>query len=164
MKQVIGVALAIALLAGCAGTRNLSPEKAKRQAEMAQKVNEGLEKQQYTIEVSHVYPMRMQAKALSYGYYIKVSGDSIYSYLPYFGHAYRVPYGGGKALDFAEKMTEYTISKGKDGRMNIEIKVNNREDRYAYHLEVYDNGHAYIDVSADERDRIGFAGMMNVGR
>ena len=52
----------------------------------------------------------------------------------------------------------------KDGRMNIEIKVNNREDRYAYHLEVYDNGHAYIDVSADERDRIGFAGMMNVGR
>ena len=26
------------------------------------------------------------------------------------------------------------------------------------------NGHAYIDVSADERDRIGFAGMMNVGR
>ena len=57
-----------------------------------------------------------------------------------------------------------SITKGKDGRMNIEIKVNNREDRYAYHLEVYDNGHAYIDVSADERDRIGFAGMMNVGR
>ena len=26
MKQVIGVAVAIALLAGCAGTRNLSPE------------------------------------------------------------------------------------------------------------------------------------------
>ena len=85
MKQVIGVAVAIALLAGCAGTRNLSPEKAKMQAEMAQKVNEGLEKQQYTIEVSHVYPMRMQAKALSYGYYIKVSGDSIYSYCPISG-------------------------------------------------------------------------------
>ena len=140
--------MAIALLAGCAGTRNLSPEKAIRQAEMAQKVNEGLKKQRYTIEVNHVYPQRMHAKALSYGYYIKVSGDSLYSYLPY----------------FAEKMNDYTITKGKDGRMNIEIKVNNREDRYAYHLEVYDNGHAYIDVSADERDRIGFAGMMNVGR
>ena len=91
----------------------------------------------------------MHAKALSYGYYIKVSGDSLYSYLPYFGHAYRVPYGGGKGLDFAEKMTEYTITKGKGGRMNIDIKVDNREDRYTYHLEVYDNGRAFLDVSSD---------------
>lgn len=106
MKRMILAAIVIAVLAGCAGTQNLSPEKAKRQAETAQKVNEGLKKQRYTIEVNHVYPQRMHAKALSYGYYIKVSGDSLYSYLPYFGHAYRVPYGGGKGLDFAEKMAE----------------------------------------------------------
>ena len=143
MKRMILAAIVIALLAGCAGTQNLSPEKAKRQAEIAQKVNEGLKKQRYTIEVNHVYPQRMHAKALSYGYYMKVSGDSLYSYLPYFGHAYRVPYGGGKGLDFAEKMTEYTIT---------------------YHLEVYDNGRAFLDVSSDERDRIGFSGLMDVGR
>ena len=164
MKRMILAAIVIAVLAGCAGTQNLSPEKAKRQAETAQKVSEGLKKQRYTIEVNHVYPQRMHAKALSYGYYIKVSGDPLYSYLPYFGHAYRVPYGGGKGLDFAEKMTEYTITKGKGGRMNIDIKVDNREDRYTYHLEVYDNGRAFLDVSSDERDRIGFSGMMDVGR
>ena len=164
MKRMIWAVLAICLLAGCTATQNLSPEKAKQQAQTTHRVNEGLEKRQYTIDVNHVYPQRMQAKALTYGYYIKVSGDSIYSYLPYFGRAYRVPYGGGKGLDFVEKITDYATSKGKNGRTNIDIKVDNSEDRYTYHIEVYDNGRAFLDVSSDERDRIGFAGMMNVGK
>lgn len=103
MKKLIGALLALVLLVGCATNKNLSPEKAKRMAETTQKVNEALNKQLFTIEVNHVYPQRLPAKALSYGYYVRVTADSVYSCLPYFGHAYRVPYGGGQGLNFAEK-------------------------------------------------------------
>jgi hypothetical protein len=93
-----------------------------------------------------------------------VTADSVYSCLPYFGHAYRVPYGGGKGLNFAEKITDYVMQRGKDGKINIYFKVNNNEDRYDYRLEVFDNGRAFVDISSDERDRIGFAGMMDIGK
>ena len=142
MKKLIGALLALVLLVGCATNKNLSPEKAKRMAETTQKVNEALNKQLFTIEVNHVYPQRLPAKALSY----------------------RVPYGGGKGLNFAEKITDYVMQRGKDGKINIYFKVNNKEDRYDYRLEVFDNGRAFVDISSDERDRIGFAGMMDIGK
>lgn len=164
MKKLIGALLALVLLVGCATNKNLSPEKAKRMTETTQKVNEALNKQLFTIEVNHVYPQRLPAKALSYGYYVRVTADSVYSCLPYFGHAYRVPYGGGKGLNFAEKITDYVMQRGKDGKINIYFKVNNKEDRYDYRLEVFDNGRAFVDISSDERDRIGFAGMMDIGK
>ena len=153
MKKLIGALLALVLLVGCATNKNLSPEKAKRMAETTQKVNEALNKQLFTIEVNHVYPQRL-----------RVTADSVYSCLPYFGHAYRVPYGGGKGLNFAEKITDYVMQRGKDGKINIYFKVNNKEDRYDYRLEVFDNGRAFVDISSDERDRIGFAGMMDIGK
>lgn len=124
MKKLIGTLLALVLLVGCATNKNLSPEKAKRMAETTQKVNEALNKQLFTIEVNHVYPQRLPAKALSYGYYVRVTADSVYSCLPYFGHAYRVPYGGGTGLNFAEKITDYVMQRGKDGKINIYFKVN----------------------------------------
>ena len=56
------------------------------------------------------------------------------------------------------------MQRGKDGKINIYFKVNNKEDRYDYRLEVFDKGMALVDISSDERDPIGFAGMMDIGK
>ena len=44
--------------------------------------------------------MKGRSRALTSDYSIEIRNDSVFSYLPYFGVAYNVPYGGGKGLIF----------------------------------------------------------------
>ena len=43
--------------------------------------------------------MKGGSKHLTSDYSLEIRNDSVYSYLPYFGVAYNVPYGGGKGLN-----------------------------------------------------------------
>ena len=93
-------------------------------------------------------------------YSLTIIGDSINSYLPYFGRAWNVPYGGGKALNFTGHIREYYSTWVSDQQVRIAIIVENDEDLYQYDVEVFLNGSAYINVSCRNRQTIGFSGEM----
>ena len=102
------------------------------------------------------------ARNVTYGYSLEVRNDSLISYLPYFGRAYDVPYGGGKGLNFSARITSYQEHAGKKGQHKIEIGTENEEDKYLYHVEVFENGNATIDVMAQKRERISYSGVMSI--
>jgi hypothetical protein len=93
-------------------------------------------------------------------YSIKVSGDTLVSYLPFIGRAYNVPYGGGKGLDFTAKINEYHDIANAGGGHDIVINVANEEDVYFYTINVTTNGSAFISVSSRNRERISYTGEM----
>lgn len=162
MKHIV-VALIVALAcAGCASTRLSKDEKTVLKALKEQKVKEALANRAYTIDMDYMTPRYMPAKPLNYGYYLQISGDSIYSYLPYVGQAYNIPYDGGSALNFDAVMEQYAEQRSDKGGTNIEILVRNSEDTYVYQLFVFDNGAARLRVYARERDSITFDGKMEV--
>lgn len=148
--------LALVMLSGCA----TSEERAARMAEQKKKVVTALTERNYKISVDRMYPMKGSSRNVSYGYSVEVRNDSLISYLPYFGRAYSVPYGGGKGLNFSERIGSYKEFKEKDGRRNIEIGLKNEEDTYLYRIEVFDNGKSSIDVQSRQRDRISYSGDM----
>lgn len=160
MKKLFLLLPFVALLMVACATSQTPSEKAVKQAYMAQKVNEALDARRYTIDVNYVYPQRMSSRHLSYGYSLRISGDSIYSYLPFFGRAYSIPYGGGEGLHFSAPISKYVSKREKKDMTRVEITVETHEDSYFYQLEVYDNGQTTIDVHARERERIGFSGKM----
>ena len=84
------------------------------------------------------------------------------SYLPYFGRAYSVPYGGGKGLNFTAPISEYKAEKDNKGTTQITVIVNNEEDILTYFLSVFDNGRATIDVRAREREPISYSGDLSI--
>ena len=86
--------------------------------------------------------------------------DSLISYLPYFGEVYNVPYGGGKGLNFSERIDRYQESQKKNGSRHIEIGVKNDEDTYLYMIDVFSNGSSMISVQARQRQRISYTGAM----
>ena len=88
--------------------------------------------------------------------------DSLFSYLPYFGVAHRAPYGGGKGLVFDAPINKYEAKKDKKGRIKIELAVRNEEDSYTYHITLYSNGSANIDVQPNNKDQITFSGKLDV--
>ena len=150
--------MALVMLNGCA----TSEERAARAAEQKKKVATALMKRNYKIAVDRMYSMRGVSKSVSYGYSVEVRNDSLISYLPYFGRAYSVPYGGGKGLNFAERIGSYKEFQEKSGKRHIEIGLKNEEDTYLYTIVVFDNGKSSIDVQSRQRERISFSGDMIV--
>ena len=135
-------------------------EKAERQAKVAQAVEKALAERHYKVGVSMMFPSRGKAVNVSPDYSLEVKGDTLISYLPYYGRAYNVPYGGGKGLNFTAPISGYSSEKGRKGATLITIKVNNEEDILTYLLEIYDTGSTSIDVTSRERESIRYSGEM----
>ena len=152
--------VAAVLLGGCA----TSAERAAQKAEQVKKVAAALNERQYKIAIARMYPMKGPSKAVSYGYSVEVKNDSLFSYLPYFGRAYNVPYGGGKGLNFSAPIESYQEGMGKNGKRHIEIKLTNEEDTYLYTLEVFDNGSSTVSVMSRQREQISYSGDMEFDR
>ena len=147
---------AVVLLSGCA----TSEERAARAAELKKKVTTALRERNYKIMVDRMYTMRGSSKSVSYGYCVEVRNDSLISYLPYFGRAYNVPYGGGKGLNFSERIGRYNEFVEENGKRHIEIDLKNEEDTYLYTIDVFENGRSSIDVQSRQRERISYSGEM----
>ena len=146
------------MLQACGSTDGLT--KAEREAAVTRQVQEGLDTRHYTIAVDWMKPLGGMARHVSSNYELRVNGDEIDSYLPYVGEAYRLPYGGGKGLNFKGKIENYIITYPTSNRSHIEFTVTNDEDIYFFRIDVFNNGQSIIDIIARDRDAISFNGEM----
>ncbi len=146
------------LLSACGSTNGLT--KAEREALVTRQVQECLDTRHYTIAVDWMKPLGGFPRQVSSNYDLTVNGDEIDCYLPYIGEAYHLPYGGGKGLSFKGKIENYSINYPTSNRSHIEFTVVNDEDSYLYRIDVFNNGKAYIEITARDRDAISFDGEM----
>lgn len=153
------LALSAMPLAGCAALSRTPEEQAADEARIEQIVAQRLEARKYQVSVHFMRPARASARAVDTSYGITVNGTHLVSYLPYFGVAYNVPYGGGKGLNFESEIDEYVESARRDRRI-IEFTTHNDEDIYLYHLEVFPNGNADLRVRSRNREQIDFQGNL----
>lgn len=137
-----------------------SRQEKKEQKELA--IREAIDSNHYKINVDRMLPMRGNGKLLTSDYSVEIRNDSVFSYLPYFGVAYSVPYGGGKGLIFNEPLTEYSAEYHKKGKVKVNFKVRNDEDSYTYNMTIYPNGSTSIQVQSINRQPISFQGNMEI--
>lgn len=140
--------------------RNLTRSEKKARTERA--VKRAIDSRTYKINVNRMQPMRGSSRTLTTDYSVKVRNDSVHSYLPYFGVAYNIPYGGGKGLVFSEPITEYKTEKLKKGRTRIEFKTRSEGYEYQYSLTVYPNGSTTIHVQPSNRQAISYTGEVDI--
>ena len=154
LLSILTFLLLMVVLGGCAS----SEERAAQKAEFSRKVKAALDKRAYKISINRMFPMQGASRSVSYGYSVTVKNDSLFSYLPYFGRAYDVPYGGGKGLSFDAPIGHYHEIQSNNGSRQIDIELKNEEDNYTYHITVFDNGSSSIEVQARKRERISYSG------
>ena len=152
------VLMMMVLLSSCGSTNSLT--KAEREAAMAQQVQDALDARHYTIAVDWMKPLGGVPRQVNSDYELKVNGEELDCYLPYIGRAYRLPYGGGKGLNFKAQIQNYSIQQLTSNRSQIEFTVRNDEDVYLFRIDVFDNGKSIIDIMAQDRDAISFDGEM----
>ena len=128
---------------------------------VAKKVEQNLADRHFVINMKSMHPFRGTSRHLTSDYSLEVRGDTVISYLPYFGEVRNVPYGGGKGLNFAGWLTLYEAYQVVAGMYRVVMGVENDEAQYRYILEVFDNGSSTLDVSSYNRDPISFTGDMS---
>ena len=151
--------LGLVLMFNACGTGN-ALRQAEQQAQVAAQVEQALDTRHFTIAINWMKPLGGMPRHVTSNYELKINGDEVDSYLPYMGEAYRVPYGGGKGLNFKGKIENYKMVKSTSNRLVIEFDVNNQEDYYHYRIDLFTNGKAVIDVIAQDHDAISFDGEM----
>ena len=146
------------LLMACA----TAAERAIRQAETATAVNAALTDRHYRISITTVYPKTGGSVNVSRDFFLEVKGDTLLSYLPFFGRVYSLPYAGSeKGLNFTERIRRYETHRPQSGQTCIKLMVRNEEDTYNYRIDVFDNGRASIGVRSINRDYISFDGDLD---
>ena len=161
MKKWILPLLAAVLTVSACGVLSgeTHEEKVAREAREARMVVDNIQNGDFRIDIDRMYPIRGTSQHVS-NYSVTVKDGMLDSHLPFIGQAWRVPYGGGHALNFDAPVVNYTaVENGKDG-YEIRIFVKTDEDEHLYRLTVFDNGRASLDVQSGNRDRISYSGQM----
>ena len=120
--------------------------RSEKKAQTERNVREAINADHYKINVDYMQPMKGRSRALTSDYSIEIRNDSVFSYLPYFGVAYNVPYGGGKGLIFNAPITGYRKESLK----------------YEYSLTIYSDGSANIHIQPMNRQAISYSGELDI--
>lgn len=137
-------------------------QKQEQREQKKEAVRKLIESENYRIDVSTAMPMRGHSIPLTPSYSLEIRNDSVISYLPYYGRAYSIPYGGGNALDFKTILHEYKVETDKKGNAVITVVARNPEDSYEFRVKVFPNGSASIDVTMQNRQSISFLGELDM--
>lgn len=157
MKKTVyvwGVMLLFFLASPSVWAQSKHEKKAQREKE----VKEWIDGKHFTIEVDRALPLRGRMVHLTSSYSLELRGDSVLSYLPYFGRAYHVPYGGGNGMRFEEPITDYAVTYDKKGKTILLFDTKTDEDKYTFFIEIYPNGSTTIQVTPVNRQSISYYG------
>ena len=158
VHRLLLVMMMTTLLMGCATTQ----ERAQQRENTARQVAQAISERKLKVEVHSMMTQRYGAHRVTPDFYLLLRGDTLDSYLPFFGRAYgAVPYSTpSQGLNFTSPIEKMRTTELKHDGVRMEMEVSSQEDRYRYQLDIYPNGSAYIYVRAQERDAVSFDGEL----
>lgn len=92
--------------------------------------------------------------------FLKVSGDSISSHLPYFGERQmQVAYGGGDStIEFNGLMKHYKVKQEKDQSYAISFEAKSNSETFNVYIKLFPNGNSEIMLNGMSRLSIRYTG------
>ena len=118
------------------------------------------EKKEFVFKAQSATPMSGMTRQLTTDYDVRFLGDSVISYLPYFGRAYSAGYGEGGGIDFTSTKFEYKVIERKKGGWAVSIKPKDVRDVQTMNFSISENGYATLQVNSNNRQPISFYGYI----
>lgn len=163
MKKSIIFLFVSALLLSCAAGQTASEKRAVTQ-QLQSQIEDSVEQRTFKITVNYVNPLRMPPQHLMTDYSVALRGDTVESWLPYFGVAQRADIADNSSspLIFKGKVDGLRVGKGRRGAHDISFATRRNSEYLEYRLLIFPNGSASVDVTSSDRDAISFDGQMDV--
>jgi len=135
--------------------------KKEKEAAEATAAKDLLLSKSYVFEAQSTVPSGGKIKQLSYGYYMKVTGDTLISYLPYFGQAHAPTYSSDNGgINFTSTKFDYKVEDRKKGGWDIIIVPDDYSDVQKLYLTVFENASATLQVISQSRSPISYSGYV----
>lgn len=152
LSLVLVLGLSLVLSAQDAGNQSLSKE---------DNIKSMVAAHRYVFKAQTVLPSRGRTIQLNSDYDLRVAGDTLRSYLPYFGRAYSAPIGSrGGGYDFISNEFEYVQQDRRKGGWNIVIRPKDNNDVREMYLTVLENGSATLRIVSNNREPIAYNGFL----
>jgi hypothetical protein len=134
--------------------------RAERQEKRMNEVKEMIHGRSFIFEATHAMPLGGGSIHLNHSFDVELNGDTLTSYLPFFGVAYRVEYGSRSAgLDFTQPVQSYEMEEKDDGYL-IKLEVKNKMDLLNYTFFISHLGFATLNVTSTNRQAISYYGRI----
>lgn len=159
MKKMKNILLLLLLLA--ASGLQAQTKSDKNAAKLAA-VKAAVEAKHYTFVANYVLPQRGSGHYLTSSYDVRVTKDSVITYLPYFGRAYfDVGYSPNDAgINFTSTKFDYKVTEKKKGGWEISIKPSDVRNIAQLQLYISPDGYTTLSVNSINRDFITFDGYL----
>ncbi len=136
--------------------------RAEKRAKIEKRVKRTIESGNFLFIVRTANPQSGPSITLTSDYDIKMSGDSVYSHLPYFGEAYKAEYGnsdgGIKFQDIHYNLETEFNEKSKYYEIKFEvIKAN---DSFKIYLSISASGYGNLKIISESRQAISYDGIL----
>jgi hypothetical protein len=120
-----------------------------------------VEARNYVFKAQTALPTAGSTRQLTSDFDLRVSKDTIISYLPYFGRAYTAPLNPAEgSLRFTSTDFQYSTTNKKKGGWDIIITPKDLQDPRQLTLSIFDNGTASVVVTSYNRQPISFNGYV----
>jgi hypothetical protein len=117
--------------------------------------------QNFTFVASQALPTRGESHHLNGDYVLKITKDTIQSFLPFYGRAYTASFDpNDNGIKFISKDFEYNIKIDKKGNYEIYIRPKDTLNGYQLYLSISQNGYANLSVNSNNRETISFYGKV----
>jgi Domain of unknown function (DUF4251) len=115
----------------------------------------------FVFKAQTVTPTSGRLRQLTSDYDVKVSGDSLIVYLPYFGRAYSAPINSTDVgINFTSVNFDYNASPRKKKGWDLVIKPKDASGVQDLSFTIFDNGSASLRVNSVNRQPISFNGYL----
>jgi hypothetical protein len=132
----------------------------ERQEKRKEEVKNLIENKTFVFTPTHAMPLGGGSIQLSYSFEAEVKGDSVFSYLPFYGVAYHVEYGSRNSpFDFELPVENYEMEKDGDG-YHVTLEVKNKMDYITYSFHISDLGYSTLNVTSTNRQAISYYGSI----
>lgn len=141
-------------------TKSRKEKRAEKEMQKKEEIKKLIDDRSFVFNASHALPMGGSSINLNYYFNVKIDGDSIQSYLPFYGVAYTAEYGSRNSpLDFGTSIEDYSVEKDKNG-YQIQFDVKNGNDYLNYTFRISELGFASLNVTSTNRQSISFTGKI----
>ena len=133
---------------------------AEAQKKSPDEIKKIVESQNYVFKSQWANPQASISRQLTSDYDLTIAGDTVISYLPYFGRAYVAPIDPSEGgIRFTSTKFDYKLSQnGKSWKVMIKPKDSPRVQQL--YLSIFDNGNATLQVVSTDRETISFNGYV----
>jgi len=161
MKTLINMLILLLIVSTGLSAGAQTTRKEKKAAKITA-IKNNIDNKKYTFIANNAIPLGGGTRQLTSEYDLRITPDSVISFLPYFGVAhFDVPYGStDMGIKFTSTKFDYKATAKKNGGWEITIKPKDVKNLQSMTLYISSEGYGSLGVTSVNRDYISFDGFL----